>query len=60
MDSSHYLIISYILIVTEFICFCMEVCSLLYSVMFQFNEYNKISANDVKYIRYEKDENEKV
>ena len=60
MDSSHYLIISYILIVTEFICFCMEVCSLLHSVMFQFNKYNKISANDVKYIRYEKDENEKV
>ena len=60
MDSSHYLIISYILIVTEFICFCMEVCSLLHSVMFQFNKYNKISANDVKYIIYEKDENEKV
>jgi ABC-type Fe3+-siderophore transport system permease subunit len=60
MDSWHYLIIWYIFIVTELICFCMEVCSLLHSVMFQFNKYNKIRANDVKYIRYEKDENEKL
>ena len=60
MDSWHYLIIWYILIVTEFICFCMEVLSLLHSVMFQFNKYNKIRANDVKYIRYEKDDGEKL
>ena len=38
----------------------MEVFSLLHSVMFQFNKYNKIRANDVKYIRYEKDEGEKL
>jgi hypothetical protein len=59
MDSWHYIAIIHIFVI-EFICFLMDVFAVVHSVLFQFNKYNKIRANDVRYIRYENNENEKL
>lgn len=56
IDAWHYVIIWYIFIVTQLITTIIEIVSLIYSIFYKFNKYNKIRTNDVTMLEKEKNE----